>query len=234
LKRIEILRVLAGQHAKTGGTKLEQIGRLRAVSAAVLEACDIRMPGKLKQGLVGEIDRGPIGDVVEHDRPRRVVGESGEMPKQAALRGPQVVWTRDQIAIDRPSCGLVKGLLHLAGRGAGQSEADRQVTAASSQLGVDQCNKPLEFGPRKRKPLARSRRQNQSIDWAVGVVTHERPQRGLVELAIAEGRDEREPQSLQSASKIVHCSISMLSAGERANKNPASNGGAFWSDFRHA
>ena len=82
---VVIFRILAGQHAKAGRSSGQKIDRLGAVGAAILHADDVRMPREFQQRLVGEVDRGPVGNVVEHDRPGSVVGESGEMLHEAAL-----------------------------------------------------------------------------------------------------------------------------------------------------
>ena len=76
-----------------------------------------------------EVDAGPVGDVVEHDRPGGVIGERGEMLQQAALRGPDVIGARDQIAVDRPGRRLIQRIQHLRGAGARQPETDRQCSA---------------------------------------------------------------------------------------------------------
>ena len=71
LERVVILRVFAGQDAETGAEAAQQFDRLGAVGATILQADDVRMFGELQQRLVADVDRAPVGDVVEHDRPGR-------------------------------------------------------------------------------------------------------------------------------------------------------------------
>ena len=69
------MRVLAGQDAETGRPPPQEFDRLRAVGAAILYADDVGMVREFEHGLVLEIDRRAIGNVVERDRPGGVVGE---------------------------------------------------------------------------------------------------------------------------------------------------------------
>ncbi len=68
-ERVEILRVLAGQHAEAGRPPAQEIDRLFAVGGAILDADDVLVFGQLQERLVRKVDRGAVGDVVEHDRP---------------------------------------------------------------------------------------------------------------------------------------------------------------------
>ena len=103
---------------KPDGLPAQELDRLRAVGAAILDADDVRMFGESQQRLVGEVDRGPIGDVVEHERPRGVIGERFEMLHEAALRGPRC--NRGSRSGSRRSARPRShpALQHLRGRGA--------------------------------------------------------------------------------------------------------------------
>ena len=68
-QRLVILGVLADQHAKASRPSPQQLDRLRTVGAAILQANDVRMFGKREQRVVIEMNGGPVGNVVEHDRP---------------------------------------------------------------------------------------------------------------------------------------------------------------------
>jgi hypothetical protein len=89
----KILRVLAGQDTKSGRPSTQEIERLRSIGTAVLETDDVGMFGEMQQRVVRKIDRGPVGDIVEHNRPRRVIRERGEVLQQSALRRPRVIGT---------------------------------------------------------------------------------------------------------------------------------------------
>ena len=68
-QRIEILRIVAVQHPETRGTPGQQVDRLRAVGATILQADNVGMARQVQQGIVRDVDAGAVGDVVEHDRP---------------------------------------------------------------------------------------------------------------------------------------------------------------------
>jgi hypothetical protein len=110
--------------------------------------------GEPQHGLVFEIDRSPVGNVVEHDRPRGVIRQRGEVLQQTALRRPCVVRAGDQVAVDRPVRRLVQRILHLQRAGARQPEADRQRASAVGDAVADQCDDPLQFGHAERHAFA--------------------------------------------------------------------------------
>ena len=158
---------------------------------------------KLQQRLVGEIDRGPVGDVVEHDRPRGVIGERGEMLHQAALRRPRVIGARDQIAVDRPGRRLVQRIQHLRAcwRRTGRGRSADSVALSDSLARVTVTSRSSSSGA-ERHAFARGRGEDQSVDRAAGIVPDQPAQRRLVEFAVAKRRDERQPQALQAACEI--------------------------------
>ena len=71
-------RVLASQHGEVGWLSREQLQRLRNAARAVLDADDVPPLGEAQQRVVGEVDRRPIGNVVDEDL---AVGRVGEAAK---------------------------------------------------------------------------------------------------------------------------------------------------------
>ena len=120
-ERVVILRVLAGQHAKAGGRRRSKsIDCARSAPQSFMPTMFGCSASCSSVSLV-RLTRGAVGDVVEHDRPRGVVGERGEMLHQAALRRPRLIGARDQIAVDRPGRRLIQRIQHLRGAGARQA-----------------------------------------------------------------------------------------------------------------
>src|SRR6516225_68736 len=80
---------------------------------------------------------------------------------------------------------------------------------------------------RERQSLARGRTQNQSVDGPARVVPQQSPQRPLIEHAVAKRRHQRQPKTLQSVSKVVHCPspCGVKTAGNRTRKNPVATAG---------
>ena len=227
-ERLVILRVLAGQDPKAGRPPAKQVDRLRAVGAAILQADDVRMLGELQQRLVGEVDRGPVGNVVEHDRPRGVIGERGEMLQQAALRRPRCSRgsrsdsRRSARPRSRPACRASSRCWRRTARGRSAGSA-RCRTARRAHR-----DDPLEFGDAERHAFARGRREDQSVDRAGGIVPDQPAQRRLVEFAVAERRDERQPEALQLRSKVSHGPSPLGGEPETGPiKNPVQTAG-FW------
>ena len=161
-ERVEILRVLAGQYTKARRPPRQEIDRLRAIGAAILHADDVRMSGKLQQCLVVEIDRGAIGDVVEHDRPRGMVGERGEMLHEPALRRPRCSRgsrsdsRRSATPPSRPACPASSRSRPRRGRGRSADSAARP-TARRARLS------PAAPVPRLRATCPRRRSRRESI-----------------------------------------------------------------------
>ena len=133
-----------------------------------------------------------------------MIGKRGEMLREAALRRPQIIRTGDQIAVDRPGSGLVERIAQFRGAGAGQTEADRYVTTAVGDLGSDQRDQLLQFVDAEHHAFARRGREDEAVDRAAGVVSHQPAQRCFVEFAVAERRDQRQPKALQLRSKVSH------------------------------
>jgi hypothetical protein len=176
-----------------------------------------------------------------------MIGQRVEMLQQAALRRPHVIGACDQITVDRPVRGLIQQTLHLRGRRARQSEADRHDAADRCQLRPRHRDELLELGDAERHAFARGRRKDEAVNRTQRVVPHEPAQRPLVEFAIAEGRDQRQPQPLQPASqagmgqgseigsswigrsKAGHRSISFGVSRRRSKKKPRPDGGVLGS-----
>src|SRR5579871_2739184 len=182
---------------------------------------------KPEQRLVGKVHGTPIWNIVEHDRPGCVIGKCREVSKKPALRRPEIIGRRYQITVNRPGRGLVEHLLEFLRARAGKAEADRQDAGQFGKLGANGRDKMLKLVGRQQQSFARSRRQNEAVDWAAGVVSHQPPQRQLVERSIAKRCDKRQPQSLQPVSKVVHLFHLLLRLPEMdgTTKNPASHGG---------
>src|SRR5579883_2924863 len=81
----------SGHHREARRTMAQQLEALRGNGRAVLDADHGLELRKLKQGLVREVDPRAIGNVVERDRLRRMLGERSEMQPQALLGGTRVV-----------------------------------------------------------------------------------------------------------------------------------------------
>src|ERR1700686_299541 len=104
-QRLVILSILAGENGESGGTPAQQIERLVAVRGAFLQSDDGGMPGEPQHRLVAEVDAGPVGNVVEHDRMRRAICERAEMKLQSMLRRPRIIRAGNQVSVDRPRRG---------------------------------------------------------------------------------------------------------------------------------
>ena len=138
-----------------------------------------------------------------------MLGERGEVLKQAALRRPRIIRACDQVAVDRPGRRFLQSVQHLRGGCARQAEAERHVAAHVIELGAYLLDQPFELRGRQRQAFARCRSQDQTVDRTVGVVPDQAPQRQRVKFAIAEGGDERKPEAAQLLLKVVHGSISL-------------------------
>src|SRR6516162_7210239 len=79
-----LMRVLAGQDPEVGRPAAQEIERLLALGAAILQADDVLVFGKLEQRVVTDIDRGTVGNVVKHDRPGSMVSKNAEMTRETA------------------------------------------------------------------------------------------------------------------------------------------------------
>src|SRR5689334_24783952 len=90
-KRLKILCILAGQNLEARGPAAQEVERLVAVGATILQSNDVGMSGKLKQRVIGKIDSRPVGDVVEDDRKASTVGQRFKVVQKAALRWPRVI-----------------------------------------------------------------------------------------------------------------------------------------------
>jgi hypothetical protein len=113
--------------------------------------------------------------------------------------------------------------------------------------------KPFGFRWLQGEALARCGGENQSIDGKRRVMPHQPPQRRLVEFAIPERRDQRQPKALQASlkigsskigrskivsSKVSHWSISLRLSRRRDNKKPRPDGGVlvdrYWRSLSRA
>src|SRR6202011_283592 len=101
-QRLMIMSILAGKNGETFRTPAQQIERLIAVRATVLQSDYVRMRGQSQHRVVAEIDAGPVGNVVERNRMRGAIRERAEVKLQAALRWPRIIRAGNQITVDRP------------------------------------------------------------------------------------------------------------------------------------
>jgi hypothetical protein len=159
------------------------------------------MIGQSQHRLIAEIDAGPVGNVVEHDRMRGALRERAEVKLQSALRRPRIIGAGNQISIDRPRRGSVQRVQQCACVAAGQAEADRKIPGPADFV-PDRGHKPLGFPGLEGEAFAGGGCKNQSIDGQGSVVPHQRPQRRLIERSIPKRRDERQPEAMQGSSKI--------------------------------
>ena len=102
------------------------------------------MAGQPQHRLVAEVDAGPVGNVVEHDRVLGVIGERAEVKLQPSLRRPRVIWAGDQIRVDWPRRGSRQGFQQRACIAAGEAEAERKISAPAG-LVPDREYKPFGF-----------------------------------------------------------------------------------------
>jgi hypothetical protein len=124
------MRILAGQNGEVRRSPAQQIERLSAIGAAVLEAHDVAVTGQPQHGLIAEIDGGPVRNVVEQDGLCNALRERREVKFKAALRGPRIRGTGDQISVDRPGRGAGKRARQSRGVAASQAETERKRVAA--------------------------------------------------------------------------------------------------------
>ena len=191
-RRVE-QRVLAGHHGKSRRLRADEIERLRLVGAAVLHAGDVGQRGQAQQRVVRHVHAGAIRDVVDDDRPRGLTRQRREVAIEPFLRGPRVIRARDQVAIDRPRGRARERLAELARIAARNAEEDRDL---SGDFAGDDRDQPLRLLVVDRQPLAGRRRQNEAVDRLGQIMARHPPQRCLVERAVAERRDQRQPDSL--------------------------------------
>ena len=92
-RRVE-LGVLASEHGKSHGLPAQQLGGLRGIGGAIFEADDIGELRQAQEGLVGRVDPGAVGDVVDQDRPVGRLSERGEMAIEPLLGRPDIVGGR--------------------------------------------------------------------------------------------------------------------------------------------
>src|SRR6266550_2108580 len=200
-QRLMIVSVLAGENGEAGRAPAQEFERLLPLTTTILESDDIGMIGQPQHRLIAEIDAGPIGNVVEHDGVARAIGERTEVPLQALLRRPRVIWAGNQVSVDRPRRGSVQCVQQRACVAAGQAEADRKIPSPTDFVPHGEY-KPFGFRWLQGETLARGGGENQSIDGKRRVMPHQPPQRRLVEFAIPERRDQRQPKALQASLKI--------------------------------
>ncbi len=77
--------VFAGEHGKAFRTVGQQLQRLRHVAGGVLHADDVGQFRQPQQGVVAEIDRGPVRDVVDQNRAVGGFGDCREVLAQSVL-----------------------------------------------------------------------------------------------------------------------------------------------------
>ena len=171
------------------------------------------MLGKLQGHLVAEIHAGAIRNIVKKDRPRRIVGESGEVAIEPLLRGPGVMRTGDEIAGDRP-CGRAGEFGDtLPGVAVGKPEIDWDLLSRPRDLAGGDRDQSLAFVFIERQPLAGCCGEHESVDGFGGIVLHQAAQRLLVQLAVTKRRDQRQPQAAWHGMIGLH-DVRLLTAPE--------------------
>jgi hypothetical protein len=228
----EELRVLARHDREARRPPADEIEALRRIGAAILDPDDGVEPGKLEQRLVGEIDAGPIGDVVDGDRLRRARRQRGEMLLQAGLRWPRVIRAGDEIAVDRPGRRLGESFHQLARVAAREAEEQRQPPRSCLRRDGDETLRLLVI---ERQPFARRRGEDQAVDRSARVMPDEPGDRRLIERAVGERRDERQPDAVEasarSGSDALHDALPFVCGaaggnGHQKSKAPSVSGGA--------
>ena len=200
-ERFETLCVLAGQDGEVLPPPAQQLARLATVRAAILQPDDVGMIGETQHRLVAEIDAGPVGNVVEQHRMAGAIGKRAEVQLQPALRRPRIRRTRDQVAVDRPCRRSIERVRKRARIAAGQAEENRKISRLAGFV-AHREHQPFGFARIEREAFSGGGGQHQPVDGPCKIVPHQPSQRGLIERAIAERRDQRQPQAMQVRSEI--------------------------------
>jgi hypothetical protein len=149
--------------AKFSGRRQQQLERLRAVGAAILQADDVGMRGQLQHRRVAEIDAGPVGNVVEHDRMGGAIGQCFEVQRIRAARaannrGRKSGSRRSAMPRSRPACPATRWVL--------LPDRPRQIgrTPASPGFVPHREYQPFEFPAAQASGLRRGGGEDQSVD----------------------------------------------------------------------
>ena len=221
-------RVLARQHREIPGPAAQQVEGLRLIGAAILEPDDIGEFGQPQQRIVGKVDAGAVGDVVDDDRLVRLPGERSEMAVQPVLRGPGVIGAGDR-DIRRPaSPACAPAPCQLACVAARQTEIDRP-SGRPVRRRRWRSSRSVSASSRVSPSPVVAARINPSTGSS-GVVPDEPLERGFIQTAVPERRDERKPESLEAPCMLFQLSFSfvVVTPEERkSQKNPVQPAGLF-------
>jgi len=185
-------RVLAGQHGEALGPPSQQVERLRQIAGTVLDADDVRQLGQLQQGIVFQIDRRAVGNVVDHHRTVGGPGDGGEMVAQAVLAGTVVVRTDGNDAVDVLAAEPLDRGRDLT-RGV-TTDADEHRNAPGHGCGGLLQN-DIDFAVIESRRLAGGAQREQPADAEADVVLDQVAVARQVDLAILKRRDQRYPNA---------------------------------------
>ncbi|CAG2156197.1 hypothetical protein LMG19282_05147 [Cupriavidus campinensis] len=181
--------ILAAEHAQ--GILPDQ--RAQPGAVAFLDRHDLRMVGQPQRQRGRDCGAGALRHVVEHQRARRLAGHAAHVPGDALVRHAQVVRRRNQVAgqvetIERAHLLADRARIHAAHACHHRHAALRHLEHGRGD------HQPFRFG--QQAALARGAEHDQAVHAGAGIVRGQLLGGAQVGRAVAQRRDQRQPQAI--------------------------------------
>ncbi len=223
--------VVAGQQHPVGTAQQALHADAGQVAGGVLDADDVGQLGQARQGLVGDVDAGATGHVVDEHRQLNGVVDRLVVLIHALLAGAIVVRRHHQGRVGADGLGVAGQLDGLVGRVAARAGDHRHAAGGGLHAQLDDA---LVLVMRQGRGLARGADRHQAVHAAGDLALDQRYERFFVHLTVAERRDEgrndalevRLDHDLQIAVRMAPRVLRQDNGGGQYVRAPSSRNGA--------
>ncbi|VVD32304.1 protein of unknown function [Paraburkholderia dioscoreae] len=220
---VENIDVLAGQHLQAAIPNQRERDVER--TGAILHRLNPWMRGERKQRVEFEPHAGSIGNVVQHDRLRARIGKRREVFDNAGLRRPDVVRRGHQHARDRQRIQLLDTLAHARRVIARHADQHRQrprimrVASGGLRFVENRGQHGVLLGGIERGRFAGGAERDQPGNARAGIAAHQCAQGGVIDGAVGERRDERNPHTRKNRHVFTSMTTVSIPCSVRGRKD---------------